>query len=609
LRNVEGERFAEEAIRIGCTEGHDAILARGLHARALLASQRLDLQAAVTSWREALSAAQVAGDRWVEGWALQRLPLALTCLGELDDAERAATNAEAWTRENRDSADLSLVLAAETSIALARGQLDSVETTARETMRMVRRSRYPWGGAIALVALAQARALRADFEGAADALGLLCTPGEVFDEPGPAVRLAARAHAVHFEVEASIAAGGAVHVPPDLEGLARALSAAGSDANALSALCATAETVVACRQPALAALLRVPIEKAVERGIVLANGGVVLLERVLGILHGALGDVGAARATLERAADTARRIGARAELSRTLLALGELEVASGFDAAAKLAEAMQLASVMELTPTLRRAAKLIGSADPTDAPQSTANHAARPALPRPDEMRLLLALSRDPSLQHAARDLLLSEATVRSRLAHIEGESIGSHPDRPFLDAAEIIVLATDVVGSTSLLVDLGERRALKIFRLHHAALRRCMQRWGGYELDETGDGFLVGFRCARNAAGFALEAREAAANLDRAPGGEPLHLRIGIDEGQTYSREGRKRFGASVVGAVRLCSTAAPDEILLSERAAAAAIREGSRVAPHGERELKGLPGRAKVYLLQGAPAPATLA
>ena len=72
-------------------------------------------------------------------------------------------------------------------MAVARGEFDLVEGHAHETIVMVSRSRFPWGGFRALLALACARALRGTWTEAHDALDVLVEPRRVFDDAGPIV--------------------------------------------------------------------------------------------------------------------------------------------------------------------------------------------------------------------------------------------------------------------------------------------------------------------------------------------------------------------------------------------------------------------------------------
>ena len=58
-------------------------------------------------------------------------------------------------------------------------------------------------------------------------------------------------------------------------------------------------------------------------------------------------------------------------------------------------------------------------------------------------------------------------------------------------------LLFTDIVGSTELAAELGDRRWTELLDDHRAVVRRELERYGGREIDTAGDGF---FRILRRA-------------------------------------------------------------------------------------------------------------
>ena len=57
-----------------------------------------------------------------------------------------------------------------------------------------------------------------------------------------------------------------------------------------------------------------------------------------------------------------------------------------------------------------------------------------------------------------------------------------------------VTVLFTDIVGSTEIAAELGDRRWRDLVRRHHAIVRRELKRFRGRELDTAGDGFFARF-------------------------------------------------------------------------------------------------------------------
>jgi class 3 adenylate cyclase len=61
-------------------------------------------------------------------------------------------------------------------------------------------------------------------------------------------------------------------------------------------------------------------------------------------------------------------------------------------------------------------------------------------------------------------------------------------------------VLFTDIVGSTSRAVELGDRAWRDLLERHHAVVRRELKAFGGREMDTAGDGFFAVFETPERA-------------------------------------------------------------------------------------------------------------
>src|SRR5213593_2623482 len=55
-------------------------------------------------------------------------------------------------------------------------------------------------------------------------------------------------------------------------------------------------------------------------------------------------------------------------------------------------------------------------------------------------------------------------------------------------------LLFTDIVRSSDLVAELGDRRWRILLSRHHALVRRELRRYGGREIDTAGDGFFASF-------------------------------------------------------------------------------------------------------------------
>ena len=64
----------------------------------------------------------------------------------------------------------------------------------------------------------------------------------------------------------------------------------------------------------------------------------------------------------------------------------------------------------------------------------------------------------------------------------------------PWQDRVLATVLFTDIVSSTELAIELGDRRWLDLREAHHSVVRQHLERHHGTEVETTGDGFLATF-------------------------------------------------------------------------------------------------------------------
>src|SRR5262249_56174259 len=67
---------------------------------------------------------------------------------------------------------------------------------------------------------------------------------------------------------------------------------------------------------------------------------------------------------------------------------------------------------------------------------------------------------------------------------------------RPVMEPDRVLatILFTDIVGSTKLAAELGDRAWRELLERHHALVRAELARLRGREVDTAGDGFLPGF-------------------------------------------------------------------------------------------------------------------
>jgi class 3 adenylate cyclase len=163
-------------------------------------------------------------------------------------------------------------------------------------------------------------------------------------------------------------------------------------------------------------------------------------------------------------------------------------------------------------------------------------------------------------------------------------------------EAGERVVatlLVTDIVESTAVAAQIGDAAWKERLARHGDGVRLQLDRFRGFEVTTMGDGFLAMFD------GAARAVRCAAAIRDHAEE-EGLRIRAGVHSGEIERQPDNIR-GVAVHAVTRIAALAGPGEVLVS--APAASLLEGSDLALEdaGEHELKGLPGRRRVYRLAG--------
>jgi class 3 adenylate cyclase len=151
----------------------------------------------------------------------------------------------------------------------------------------------------------------------------------------------------------------------------------------------------------------------------------------------------------------------------------------------------------------------------------------------------------------------------------------------------------TDLVDSTETLARIGDSAWRDLLSRHYEAVRSLLERFGGNEIETTGDGVLATFPAPATAIHCLAQIRAAAA-------GEDLRVRGGVHVGEVEI-VGKRLRGLAVNETARIVARAAPDEILLSEAARRFAEASGMAFEDRGLHELKGLTGRRRLFAYIG--------
>jgi len=150
-------------------------------------------------------------------------------------------------------------------------------------------------------------------------------------------------------------------------------------------------------------------------------------------------------------------------------------------------------------------------------------------------------------------------------------------------------ILFCDIVHSTDLVSELGDRRWRDLLDSYYAMIRRQLERFGGREIKTIGDGLLATFDGPARAIRCAQAIRDGAQQLS-------LDVRVGLHTGEVETM-GADIGGVAVHIAERVCGSAGPGEVLASRTVVDLVAGSGIAFNDRGEHELRGIPDRWHVY------------
>jgi class 3 adenylate cyclase len=162
----------------------------------------------------------------------------------------------------------------------------------------------------------------------------------------------------------------------------------------------------------------------------------------------------------------------------------------------------------------------------------------------------------------------------------------------PDADRMLATVLFTDLVDSTRLATELGDRRWHRTLEQHNQVVRANLARFRGREVKTTGDGFLATFdgpaRAIRAAHAIRAELAE-----------HGLQVRVGLHTGEVELL-GDDVGGIAVHLAARVMAQAGAGEVLCSRTVKDLVAGAGFAFANRGTRRLKGVADRWQLYAVQ---------
>jgi class 3 adenylate cyclase len=157
-------------------------------------------------------------------------------------------------------------------------------------------------------------------------------------------------------------------------------------------------------------------------------------------------------------------------------------------------------------------------------------------------------------------------------------------------------IMFTDIVGSTERAALLGDVRWRDLLDNHDTMVRHELERFGGFEVNTAGDGFVASFPSPS----AAIACADALVDAIRVLG---IEIRVGIHAGEVEVR-GDDVAGMAVHIGARVAALAGPSEVLVSSTVRDIVTGSRHRFADRGEHDLKGVPGQWRLCALERALA-----
>lgn len=156
------------------------------------------------------------------------------------------------------------------------------------------------------------------------------------------------------------------------------------------------------------------------------------------------------------------------------------------------------------------------------------------------------------------------------------------------LSPPPVVVLFTDIAGSTAMTQERGDEGAQQVVREHNRIVREALSIFQGREIKHTGDGIMASFSTGVSGVEAAIDMQQKVLELANTNSDLPLQLKIGINVGEPIS-EDNDLFGSTVQLAARIVDKAAAGEVLISE--AVHGLTQGKKIPfeKHDEFEMKG--------------------
>jgi len=166
-------------------------------------------------------------------------------------------------------------------------------------------------------------------------------------------------------------------------------------------------------------------------------------------------------------------------------------------------------------------------------------------------------------------------------------------PKAPEDPEKEVVVMFTDIVGSTAMTHEKGNLAAQEVVRAHNTVVRDALAKTGGKEIKHTGDGIMASFENVTNSLLSTQQMQMMIGMHNEQNPDIPLKVKIGINAGRVVVEE-KDLYGVTVQMAARIVDKAKADQIFVSDTVYGLAKGGSWRFVKRGPYYLKGIDGPA---------------
>lgn len=171
-------------------------------------------------------------------------------------------------------------------------------------------------------------------------------------------------------------------------------------------------------------------------------------------------------------------------------------------------------------------------------------------------------------------------------------EFVTGRPAAPHVTRTLSTVLFTDIIGSTELAEEIGDRRWREVLEEHDEICRRELERNGGRLIKTMGDGALATFDGPATGIRAACAIRDAVSDAG-------VKIRAGLHTGEIELMNG-DIGGMAVHIAARVSAKAGAEEVLVSRTVKDLIAGSGVKLADRGLHTLKGVTEEWNLYAVE---------